>query len=272
MTRASLAADRRLRPVDLGGEGPAFENQSVTRVGQILGLFRNGTTELSAADAAELLDLNRTTAYRYLSSLAAAGMLARGPRRGTFVLGGLMLQLGILALDRKRVLGVAPPHLRELSAVTSATAVLSIWTVEDPIVAYVQEAPRQGALVTIRPGSRIGTGTSQMAVFLAHHADPAQVQRILDGLPAAERSRLEAALYAVRRTGFGVARFESGLFGAAAPVFDEYGLCATVGLIGADSHADLAEDSPFIAALRRTAAAIGADLTATGGAAGGRLR
>jgi DNA-binding IclR family transcriptional regulator len=268
MTRMPLTADPAVRPAETGGEGHAFENQSVTRVGQILALFQHGATELSSADVAERLDLNRTTAYRYLSSLVAAGLLARGRRRGSFVLGGLMLRLGILALDRTRVLSIAPPHLRELSAVTSSTAVLSIWASDDPMVAYVQDAPRQGALVTIRPGSRIGMATSQMAVFLAHHVDEAHVAARLDELPPAERARVEAAIYAVHRTGIGTALFPSGLFGAAAPVFDEYGLCATVGLIGADSSADLSEHSPLVAALRRTARAIGDELVATGGGAG----
>jgi len=266
--RPTLDAALPVADLDSGGEGSGFENQSVARVGQILALFGPSTSELTAAEVAELLELNRTTAYRYLASLAGAGVLERGQRRGSFALGGLMLQLGILALDRKRVLAVAPPYLRDLSAATSATALLSVWGVDDPIVAYVQDAPRRGVVVTVRAGSHIGMGTSQMAVFLAHHGDQDQVQRMLAGLTAAERLQAEAAIYDVRRTGYGVSRFPSGLFGIAAPVFDEFRLCATVAILGADSMADLSEGSPLVVELLRTAAALGAELVTPGGARG----
>lgn len=256
---------RELAPGDVGGEGHAFENQSVTRVGQILALFGPQATELTASEIAERLDLNRTTAYRYLASMVTAGILERGRRRGTFVVGGLMVQLGILALDRKRVLSMAPPYLRELSIQTSATAVLSVWGIASPVVAFVQEAPRQGALVTVRPGAQIGMSASQMHVFLAHHGDQELVQRILAGLPAGQRALVEQAVYDVRRNGYGVVRFPSGLFGAAAPVFDEYGMCAAIAVLGADQTVDLSERSPTVSALLRTATALGDVLDSRGG-------
>ena len=57
--------------------------RAVARVGQICSLFGPGVVELSAADIADATGLNRTTAYRYCASMAAAGILERGVRRGT---------------------------------------------------------------------------------------------------------------------------------------------------------------------------------------------
>ena len=94
-------------------EASSSDIQAVARVGQICSLFGPHTTELTAADVADRLDLNRTTAYRYCASLVAAGILERGPRRGTFVLGGLMLQLGIHALGRRRVVEIGRASCRE---------------------------------------------------------------------------------------------------------------------------------------------------------------
>lgn len=246
--------------LDAGGEGTGFENQSVTRVGQILALFGPPTTELSAGEIAERLELNRTTAYRYCSSLVAAGILERGRRRGTFILGGLMLELGIHALGRKRVLDIAPPYLRALSTAVGATAVLSLWGAHGPVVATVEEDPRT-VIVTVRRGSHLGMTSAQMHIFLAHHRDPATVARILGGLPPAERATVEAAVYTARRNGYALARFRSSLFGLAVPVFDDYGINATVALLGSDQSVDLGPDSATLAALRRTATAIGEELS-----------
>lgn len=245
--------------LDAGGEGSGFENQSVTRVGQILALFGPPTTELSAGDIAERLELNRTTAYRYCASLVTAGILERGRRRGTFILGGLMLELGIHALDRKRVLDIAPPYLRALSTTAGATAVLSLWGAQGPIVALVEE-DRRTVLVTVRPGAHLGMTSAQMHVFLAHHRDPFTVERILGSLPTAERTDVEAAVYAARRTGYAISRFRQSLFGLAVPVFDDYGVNATIALLGSDQSTDLTPSSPVLAALQRTATAIGDEL------------
>src|SRR5690554_2508624 len=136
--------------IDTSGEASSSDIQAVARVGQICSLFGPTTTELTAADVAERLGLNRTTAYRYCASLVTAGILERGPQRGTFILGGLMLQLGIHALGRRRVVEFAPPYLTELSTALRLTAVLSLWGAQGPIVALVQEDTTHSVLVTVR--------------------------------------------------------------------------------------------------------------------------
>ena len=243
------------------GEGSSFDIQSVTRAGQILALFGPHTTELTAVDVADRLGFNRTTAYRYCASLVSAGMLERGRRRGTFVLGGLMLQLGIQALDRRRVLDVAPPYLRRLSAAAGTTAVLSLWGARGPIVALVQEDTSRVVVVTVRPGTRLEMNAAQMRVFLAHHGDQVLIQQMMDELPPAQRAEVEAGVYAVRRTGYSLVKLPDGLFGAAAPVFDEQGIAASVALLGAEQMADLSPGSPILTELLTTAAAISDELS-----------
>jgi DNA-binding IclR family transcriptional regulator len=254
------------------GEGSSFDIQSVSRVGQILGLFGPLTSELSAAEVAERLGLNRTTAYRYCASLVSAGILERGPQRGTFVLGGLMLQLGIHALARRRVLDIAPPYLRELAATAGTTAVLSLWGARGPVVALVHEDTLHTVVVTVRPGTQLELNSSQIRVFFAHHSDQKMVERMLAELPAAERAELEAAVYTVRRTGYSVAKLPGGLFGAAAPVFDEHGLSASIALLGAEQMTDLSAGSPLITALTDTAAALTDELRGREGAPIDHLR
>ena len=62
------------RAIDAG----AGDIQAVERVTRILQLFDHATSELSAAQAAERLGLNRTTVQRYFSSMLGMGLLERG--------------------------------------------------------------------------------------------------------------------------------------------------------------------------------------------------
>ena len=123
---------------ELGPDASSSDIQAVARVGQICGLFGPQTTELSAVEIAERVGLNRTTAYRYCVSMVSAGILDRGPRRGTFVLGGLMLQLGIHALGQRRVVEIAPTYLADLCSAVQVTVVLGLWGARGPFAALVQ--------------------------------------------------------------------------------------------------------------------------------------
>lgn len=271
MTLGSTLAPSHPRPVlhlnyhsamanNESSEASSSDIQAVARVGQICALFGPHTAELTAADVAERLDLNRTTAYRYCASLVTAGILERGPRRGTFILGGLMLQLGIHALGRRRVVEIAPPYLAALSASVNMTAVLSIWGARGPVVALVDEDKSRTVVVTVRAGSQLDHMAAQTHVFLAHQSDQHAIDWMSEGVSAAERSELEAAVYTTRRIGFAVANHSGGVFGVAAPVFDEYGIAATIALLGADQMADLTPGSPVLSQLLGTAAALSAEL------------
>ena len=246
--------------IEVSGEASSSDIQAVARVGQICALFGPHTTELTAADVAERLGLNRTTAYRYCASLVAAGILERGPRRGTFILGGLMLQLGIHALGRRRVVEIAPPYLAELGAAVTMTAVLSLWGARRPVVALVEEDKSRTVVVTVRAGSELDLTAAQTTMFLAHHSDRGAIDRMTAGITAAQRVELEAAIYSARRNGYSIANHSGGVFGVAVPVFDEYGIAATVALLGADPTADLTPGSPILTQLLGTAAALSDEL------------
>lgn len=246
--------------IDLTSEASSSDIQAVARVGQICSLFGPHTSELTAADVAERLGLNRTTAYRYCASLVTAGILERGPRRGTFILGGLMLQLGIHALGRRRVIEIAPSYLTELSTAVRMTAVLSIWGARGPVVALVQEDVSRALVVTVHVGTQLDLTAAQTHVFLAHLSDQHAIDWMTDGISDAERAELEAAVYTARRTGQSIVTHSGGLFAAAVPVFDEYGITATLAVLGADLASGTSAESPVLARLKDTAAALSSEL------------
>lgn len=246
-------------------EASTSDIQAVDRVAQICALF--GANELTAADVAEQTGLNRTTAYRYCASMTAAGILERGSRRGTFALGGLMLQIGIRALGRRRVVDIAPPYLRELRDTVGMTAVLSLWAAGRPVVALVEEDESRGVLITVRSGTRLDETAAQTHVYLAYADDDAMGPAV-QGLSKKAATQLRADVETARERGYAVVGYEGGLFGAAAPVFDQNSICATIAVLGATQLADLSETSPALSRLRATAAAVSAELGAPAVTAG----
>ncbi|HLU56668.1 MAG TPA: IclR family transcriptional regulator [Pseudonocardia sp.] len=238
------------------------EIQSVSRAAQILRLFGPETPEITASEAAERLGLNRTTAYRYCTSLVAAGLLDRGVAPGSFVPGGLLLQVGAFALGRRKVVDLAPPFLRELSARTHLTAVLSLWGSSGPVVTRVEEDSTRTALVTVRVGTQLSFDTAQAKVFLAYHRDQLSIGRLLGNLPAPQRDELSAELERVRERGYAAAVDSAGIVAVGAPVFDEHGICAAIAGVGTDRTVSTSPDSSTVRAIVDTARALSKEMGA----------
>lgn len=238
------------------------EIQSVSRAAQVLGLFGPATPEITAAEAAERLGLNRTTAYRYCTSLVAAGLLERGVEAGSFVPGDLLLQVGAYALGRRKVVDLAPPFLRSLSTRARLTAVLSLWGSSGAVVTRVEEDSTRAALVTVRVGSQLAFDTAQAKVFLAYHRDQLAVARLMSNVPERQRDEVEGELEGVRARGWVGATDSAGIVALAAPVFDEHGICAAIAAVGTDRSAPTAAGSSVIREVLETARALSKEMGA----------
>jgi DNA-binding IclR family transcriptional regulator len=231
--------------------------QAVDRAAQILRLFGPETPELTAADAAERLELNRTTTYRYCTSLVSAGLLERGTVPGTFVPGALLLQLGAFAIGRRKVVDLAPGHMRELCSVTGLTTVLSLWGSTGPIVSRVEEDPTRTVLVTVRVGTQLSLVTAQAKVFLAHMVDQLRVDRLLGSLPDDTRSGVVREIRELSGTDrIAMGADDQGVHAMAAPVFDEFSICASLALIATNDVLPLDPQSGVAAHLRNAARAL----------------
>jgi DNA-binding IclR family transcriptional regulator len=218
--------------------------RAVSRVSEILALFEPATPELSAAEVADRLGLNRTTAYRYCTSLAAAGLLERSSEQGRFIPGGLLLQLGAFAIGRRRVVNLAPRHLQALSHSTQMTAVLSLWGLTGSVVTRVEEDTATIVVVSVRVGSHLPLNAAQSMLFLAYHSDQLSMERLLAAMPAASQADLRAQVEKVRAAGHCSASSTPGVVVVAAPVFDEYGICATVAVVGTDNALSMFDEAP----------------------------
>ncbi len=242
---------------EIEGSVSSGDIQAVSRVGQILGLFSVENPTTTVAEAAEQLGLNRSTTHRYFTSLVTAGLLERTREPSSFEPGGLLLQLGAAALARRRVLDIAPPFLRKLCQSTHLTTVISLWGSSGPVVSRTEEDNTRSVLVTVRVGTQLGLRSAQAKIFLTHLPDQLRVERLLGTLSADEREELDADLDEVRRTGLASDHLvDSGITALATGVFDEYGVCATIALVGTVRTLPLDEATAIREELIRTAGQI----------------
>jgi DNA-binding IclR family transcriptional regulator len=235
-----------------GDRGDQAGLQAVSRVSQILALFNPVTPEVTANEVAERLGLNRTTAYRYCTSLVTAGLLERSTAGG-YIPGGLLLQLGAFAISHRRVINLAPRHMQALSRATQSSVVLSLWGLTGPVVSRVEENVSTIVVVSVRVGSHLPLDTAQSKVFLAYHADQLSMERLMATLPAPAGDELRADVEKVRSGGHCSAMSTPGVVAVAAPVFDEYGICATIACVGPDNTLSMSDDAPELRLVVETA-------------------
>jgi len=249
---------------DVVREKSSGDIQSVDRVAQLLSLFTVQRPQVSIAEAAALVGLNRTTVARYFGSMLSADLLERSQDDPTsYVLGRLTLQLGAVAQGQRRILDLVPRHLRLLARQTELTAVLSTLGRFGPFVSMVSEVGSPALLVTVRVGTVLSWDSAQGLLFLQFSKDTEASTAYSDALTQTDRRTVwkNAAATAAR----GLAWHQEAAFGTAvlaAPVFDDHELVGTVALLG--TIAKLPPDSEFHAEmLLRTAAALTSELGGT---------
>ncbi|MEO3858192.1 helix-turn-helix domain-containing protein [Acrocarpospora sp. B8E8] len=208
--------------------------QAVTRTSRILGLFNVDRTELVTVDVAAVLGLNRTTTHRYLTSMAAVGLLEPGSRHSSYVVGPLAMKLGAMATGSAGVLAIAPRFMAALSDDLGATVALSLWASTGPMVVHVAEPQIAEAVLTVRVGTVLPVDTAQgvlFAAFLPPEATHVDAKR--ERLKPAARAAFDAHVAEARETGLAVMRHRDvGIVAVAAPVFDATGLCSSLAVVG----------------------------------------
>jgi DNA-binding IclR family transcriptional regulator len=240
-----------------GGTG---DIQAVQRVGQLLALFTVHRPRLTVAEAASLVGMNRSTVSRYFGSLVLAGVLERSRvEQAAYEPGPLLMQLGAVAQGQRRVLDLAPGHMRRLSREIGLTSVLSLWGSAGPVVSLVSELGTSPILVTVRVGTTLDMDSAQGQLFLQFSCDIETVGKYWESLDPVTRRGVEAGVAAAGEVGLARARAPMGMSVLAAPVFDDHDIAATIAVVGM-----LTDDAEITAALRRAAFRITVDMGGTG--------
>jgi IclR family transcriptional regulator, pca regulon regulatory protein len=121
-------------------------SQSLERGLAILSSFNSDRPLIGVSELSRELDLSRSTAHRYIATLAQLGYLHQDPESRRYRLGPKVLDLGFAAINSMDLREISAPHLRALSDETQHTVNLAILDGVD--VVYIERCRTTG------PGQR----------------------------------------------------------------------------------------------------------------------
>jgi IclR family pca regulon transcriptional regulator len=209
---------------------PGF-SQSLERGLAILAAFRPDRPALGVSELARSLGLTRSTAHRYVATLATLGYLQQDEPTRKYRLGPRVLDLGFSMLGSLELREIAAPHLRRLTDVTGHTSNLAIRDDTDVIlIDRVRGRPGRYHHLefTLHVGSRIPAYCSATGKALLAFLPRRDLDQLLDRIDLTQRGprtlttkkALLAELEQVRRSGFAVndEELESALRSIAVPV------------------------------------------------------
>jgi IclR family pca regulon transcriptional regulator len=127
-------------------EGSTSTSRSLERGLAILASFNSDRSQIGVSELSRELELSRSTAHRYLTTLARLDYLLQDPESKRYRLGPKVLDLGFAAINSMDLREISAPHLRQLSTETEHTVNLAILDGVD--VVYIERCG------TARPGQR----------------------------------------------------------------------------------------------------------------------
>ena len=210
---------------------PMPGTQSIRRAVAMLEAFTDERPSWNVSDLAEMIHLNRTTAYRLLTALEQAEYVRRDPTTNHYRLGSGLIALGGRAQRANPARAVALPELEALALASGETATLEILSGREMII--IEEIPGEYVTSASRHiGSRWPVyATSTGKAILAHlpldalRPMLAQPIRPLTAKTIPTARRLRDCLADIRRLGYAVAdeELELGFVAIGAPLLDAEG-------------------------------------------------
>ena len=117
----------------------------------ILQAFDQQTQEMTITEIAEILDVNRSSAFRLIYTLESCGFLRKASQK-TYALDSKVMELGFNSLSKQSLLDLATPLMKELRDQTKLAVHLSI--LEGTHIVFINNVQSNGTFT-----SNIGLGT-----------------------------------------------------------------------------------------------------------------
>jgi DNA-binding IclR family transcriptional regulator len=217
--------------------------QSVWRALDLLEVFPRHGPELGLTQIANLLQLNKATAYRLLATLEERGYVERAVESRKYRLGVRAFELGFYFQSQLEVRKLALPSLRSLVDQTSEAAFLCIREGDEAVCIERVEAEHQINIFSLRVGGRqpLHCGAAPRALLCGLDDEQITAYAARSGLPASTPdtiATLESLLQDVKQTrarGFVVSMNDvvTGIAAVGAPVYDYGGkVAASISLSG----------------------------------------
>jgi IclR family pca regulon transcriptional regulator len=212
-------------------------SQSLERGLAILSAFSEAQPLLGITDLAGQVGLNKSTAHRYISTLAALGYLRQDATTRRYRLGPRAVDLGLAAINSMEITQIAGPLLRALANETGHTVSMAI--LDGIEIVYIERcrSARENARLTIdlhlHVGSRLPAYCTSMGKVLLAYRPPDVLTELIDRMDLARRGpntltareALVAALRRIRQAGWAANDEElaPGLRSLAVPLRDASG-------------------------------------------------
>jgi IclR family pca regulon transcriptional regulator len=159
----------------------SYRVESLARGLAVLSSFSEKTPALSLTDIARRLKLNKTTTFRFLSTLEELGYLRRDQQTKLYRPGLEVLRLGFVVLNGLEVREVAGPYLRQLMAEVEETVNLAV--LDGHEVVYIDRVGSKHMVNVYRPvGSRLPAYCTSTGKAMLAFLPPEQLENALQAI------------------------------------------------------------------------------------------
>jgi DNA-binding IclR family transcriptional regulator len=205
---------------------------SVKKALELLDHFTAERPELSLAEISREVDAHKSSVFRVLTTLEAAGFLEKDPQSGKYRLGLKILDLAGRVWGRHDIRQIATPYMEELARETGEVIHLAVLDGAD--IVYL-EKKGQGQILTVatRVGGRNPAYASSMGKILLADLSESELKAVLGRgklqkltpNTITEMPRLTEELNRIREQGFALDNEETfpGIRCVGAPIRDAGG-------------------------------------------------
>ena len=134
---------------------------------QIIDSVAQSDTPLKFSDIQELTGISKSNLYKYLNTLTQLDLLYRDQKRGYFSLGYKFLQYGSVAMQNTDFIGRLTPYFKEISSISSMTAILTVWINEAPVITNIWNT-NYGLNIGAQVGTKLPLTSSGGKIFAAY--------------------------------------------------------------------------------------------------------
>ena len=211
------------------GSESIYTVQALMRALDILDCFNYQNRVLSLSDVVKRTGLNKTTAKRLMSNLAARGYLQQDPQSKSYQLGMRLFELGGIVFSSFSLRQAAAQPMNALQEETQATVLLGV-KIENHLV-YVDKREGRGMRrISSDIGWRRPLHYGMLGMVLMAYLAPKEARRIIQQFPLEGHTPLSITdddafnlrLGKIREKGYVLEKEEAveGVMGVAAPVRD----------------------------------------------------
>lgn len=254
---------------DADESGGASLIKAVHRAMRIVRLFDSGHQEWSASELIAQSGLRKTTAFRFIKTLEAEGIICVNGPTGKYSLGPAVFQMAYVWISQAGLARIATPHLNRLTAVTDETSNLMVWNGDGPLCVAHSPSPRPFKIMMSVGQTFPDVANADAKVLLAFGPEDTRVERLsrriepLTPFTITDPERLASELRSVARRGlaYDVQEQQLGVCAISVPVWDFTGeVRASMSIVVSESRYGQSEARRYAQVLKQVSAGLSYDL------------